>query len=281
MLMYCTLYVHNTDMYMYMYTCVLLECFFPCSWQRIVRTRLGDNNGPTRVDICYVTPCKRRLRTFPEIQRYIDQNRSMNLTIENFSFSKKVNVGVVINEETLMNNATEELSRPRRGRPPKHLLALKEKTKEGVTTAHDGGIKKDTISLEPHEIGMSKGNVMVTEKEEQLEQPHSLPVIPPAISSPVQHYKDPQSETLPVHHPGIHPPPVNSTPHPTLVKKTHSEQTAMEGQSEDIKGDRRGMKRKTTSVGDKTALKKPRGRPKGTGARTSSGLYEGGGYIIM
>lgn len=258
------------------------------SWQRIVRTRLGESNGPTRVDICYVTPCKRRLRTFPEIQRYIDQNRSINLTIDNFSFSKKVNVGVVINEETLMNNATEELSRPRRGRPPKHLLALKEKTKEGQDS-----LKKDTtrISLEPHEIGINKGHgsLMITEKEEPMESHHSL--LPPVAASSSSYYED-KSDTV-AHdvivdnHPRVHLPPrpqspsVNNNLHvpPPPLVKTHSERTTKEitmGAStgrENIKGtERRGWKRRATSVGDKTpAFKKPRGRPKGPGSRTSSG----------
>lgn len=47
-------------------------------------------------DICYVAPCGRKFRTFPEILRYLDLREITNLSLEHFTFSRKVAVGQVI-----------------------------------------------------------------------------------------------------------------------------------------------------------------------------------------
>ncbi len=198
------------------------------------------------MDICYVTPCKRRLRTFPEIQRYLNQNTDCaGLNIDNFSFSKKVNVGVVINEETLMNNATEELSRPRRGRPPKHLKALKEmeRNKElGSNTANRSDLR---ISLEPHEITMSRG---------------------PGNTAPYPSYQSniPSTNSGATH--PLHDRSLPSAHIPSLVRDAESMGNRM------IEEQRGGVKRKSSMEEERNpVLKKPRGRPKGSGNRSSTG----------
>lgn len=66
----------------------------PRSWRRLVRKRIGADQ--IRVDICYITPSGRRLRTFPEIQRHLDMGQQTNLTIDHFTFSKKVAVGELL-----------------------------------------------------------------------------------------------------------------------------------------------------------------------------------------
>ena len=72
--------------------------FFYCSWRRLVRKRIGPDQ--VRVDICYITPNGRRLRTFPEIQRYLDNSDSGNeFTLEYFTFSKKVDLGEVLDSK--------------------------------------------------------------------------------------------------------------------------------------------------------------------------------------
>ena len=47
------------------------------------------------MDILYIAPCGRRLRTFPEIQRYLELKEVKDLNIEHFTFSRKVDVGEV------------------------------------------------------------------------------------------------------------------------------------------------------------------------------------------
>ncbi len=70
----------------------------PYSWRRLVRKRIGADQ--VRVDICYITPGGRRLRTFPEIQRHLDLKGGDNkLTMEHFTFSKKVDVGETLDSD--------------------------------------------------------------------------------------------------------------------------------------------------------------------------------------
>ncbi len=48
------------------------------------------------MDICYIAPEGRRLRTFPEIQGHLNTLPSTELTVDHFTFSKKVNLGEVL-----------------------------------------------------------------------------------------------------------------------------------------------------------------------------------------
>lgn len=62
--------------------------------RRVVPEGEGEGReAQVRVDICYVAPCGRRMRTFPELQRYLENNKMADLTLENFTFSKKVAIG--------------------------------------------------------------------------------------------------------------------------------------------------------------------------------------------
>ena len=67
-----------------------------CSWRRLVRKRIGPDQ--VRVDICYITPSGRRLRTFPEIQNHLDLSGE-NFTLDHFTFSKKVDLGEVLDNK--------------------------------------------------------------------------------------------------------------------------------------------------------------------------------------
>ena len=68
----------------------------PFSWRRLVRKRVGPDQ--VRVDICYITPSGRRLRTFPEIQNHLDSSGE-NFTLDHFTFSKKVDLGEVLDNK--------------------------------------------------------------------------------------------------------------------------------------------------------------------------------------
>ena len=46
-----------------------------------------------RTDIFYITPCSRRLRTFPEIQRYLQTRGITDLPLDSFTFSRKLQLG--------------------------------------------------------------------------------------------------------------------------------------------------------------------------------------------
>lgn len=68
-----------------------------------MRKRIGFDQ--VRVDICYITPGGRRLRTFPEIQRHLDllqEGTGGQLTIEHFTFSKKVDLGETLDTDKVV-----------------------------------------------------------------------------------------------------------------------------------------------------------------------------------
>lgn len=113
---------------------------------------MAEGNNAPRVDICYVTPCNRRLRTFPEIHRYLSSNSITDLTIDHFTFSKKVNVGMIIDEKTSPESLDNLLVHPRRGRPPKRPVhSQQQQVKAHIDTVTDSE-GSSRISLEPHEI---------------------------------------------------------------------------------------------------------------------------------
>ena len=70
--------------------------YYNFRWRRLVRKRVGPDQ--VRVDICYITPSGRRLRTFPEIQNHLDASGE-DLTLDHFTFSKKVDLGEVLDSK--------------------------------------------------------------------------------------------------------------------------------------------------------------------------------------
>lgn len=69
----------------------------PTRWRRIVRIHVGQDQ--MRTDIFYITPCSRRLRTFPEIQRYMQTRGITNLSLDCFTFSRKLDLGEVQDDQ--------------------------------------------------------------------------------------------------------------------------------------------------------------------------------------
>ena len=55
------------------------------------------------MDICYITPSGRRLRTFPEIQNHLDASGE-DLTLDHFTFSKKVDLGEVLDSKVSVSD---------------------------------------------------------------------------------------------------------------------------------------------------------------------------------
>jgi len=68
------------------------------------------------VDIFYIAPCGRRLRTFPEIQNYLDLKAIADLSIEHFTFSRKVDVGEVLDGDKVREGRRERWEGVRDGR---------------------------------------------------------------------------------------------------------------------------------------------------------------------
>ncbi|XP_078661652.1 bromodomain adjacent to zinc finger domain protein 2B-like isoform X32 [Branchiostoma floridae x Branchiostoma belcheri] len=98
-------------------------------WRRETRIRAIGPGGGIKGDVCYLAPCGKKLRTYPEVQRYLDRCGITDLTRENFSFSPKTNIGdfiecrngangteyVLLTEEQILQRTRDGV---RRGRPP-------------------------------------------------------------------------------------------------------------------------------------------------------------------
>lgn len=62
-------------------------------WRRQTRLRQVGASGGLRGDVYYFAPCSKKLRTYPEVTRYLNKNGITDISIENFSFSTKLHIG--------------------------------------------------------------------------------------------------------------------------------------------------------------------------------------------
>ncbi|CAL1274255.1 unnamed protein product [Larinioides sclopetarius] len=61
-------------------------------WRRETRIRCFSRSG-VRGEVAYYTPCGKKLRSYPEVVRYLVKNGITDISRDNFTFSTKVNVG--------------------------------------------------------------------------------------------------------------------------------------------------------------------------------------------
>jgi hypothetical protein len=61
-------------------------------WSRQVRLK-QQPNGVCKSEVFYVTPCGKKIRTYPDVGRYLHQIGSTGLTLSDFSFSAKIFLG--------------------------------------------------------------------------------------------------------------------------------------------------------------------------------------------
>ncbi|GFU48139.1 bromodomain adjacent to zinc finger domain protein 2B [Nephila pilipes] len=61
-------------------------------WRRETRIRCFSRSG-VRGEVAYYTPCGKKLRSYPEVVRYLIKNGITDISRDNFTFSTKVNVG--------------------------------------------------------------------------------------------------------------------------------------------------------------------------------------------
>lgn len=83
------------------------------------------------MDIFYIAPCGRRLRTFPEIQNYLDLKAVADLSIEHFTFSRKVDVGEVLDGDKVREGRRERREGVRDGRGREGRRRGKSERREG------------------------------------------------------------------------------------------------------------------------------------------------------
>ncbi|XP_071035935.1 bromodomain adjacent to zinc finger domain protein 2B isoform X6 [Parasteatoda tepidariorum] len=96
-------------------------------WRRETRIRCFSRSG-VRGEVAYYAPCGKKLRSYPEVVRYLIKNGITDISRDNFTFSSKVNVGdflectssgsgqdyVLLNEQEVL--ARIEEVRARKGR---------------------------------------------------------------------------------------------------------------------------------------------------------------------
>eukprot|EP00794_Sanderia_malayensis_P003185 gene3185-3656_t len=62
-------------------------------WKRQIRIRPAGNVDSIRGDVYYFAPCGKKIRTYPEVTKYLGKHCITDLTLDNFSFSTKTTVG--------------------------------------------------------------------------------------------------------------------------------------------------------------------------------------------
>ena len=69
-----------------------MRSFSLLSWRRQTRLR-GIGSRGLIGEVVYFAPCGKKLKTVPDVARYLERNAITDLTRANFTFSTKVNVG--------------------------------------------------------------------------------------------------------------------------------------------------------------------------------------------
>ena len=62
-------------------------------WRRQTRIKATGNGESLRGDVYYFAPCGKKIRTYPELLKYLEKNGIQHLGLDNFSFSTKTTVG--------------------------------------------------------------------------------------------------------------------------------------------------------------------------------------------
>ncbi|XP_065053159.1 bromodomain adjacent to zinc finger domain protein 2B-like isoform X2 [Rhopilema esculentum] len=89
-------------------------------WRRQTRIKAGGNGESLRGDVYYFAPCGKKIRTYPELLKYLEKNEIEHLNLDHFSFSTKTVVGefmeskqgakfeILSEEEVLRRHALEK-----------------------------------------------------------------------------------------------------------------------------------------------------------------------------
>ena len=66
-------------------------------WRRQVIIRQLGPGDRVKGDVLYYGPCGKKLRTYPEVMRYIQRRGIVDVGREHFSFSAKIRIGEFLN----------------------------------------------------------------------------------------------------------------------------------------------------------------------------------------
>ncbi|XP_029202523.2 bromodomain adjacent to zinc finger domain protein 2B-like isoform X3 [Acropora millepora] len=120
-------------------------------WRRQTRLRQVGAAGGLRGDVYYFAPCGKKLRTYPEVTRYLSKNGITDVTLDNFSFSTKLHIGEFLEckEGTVFEPLSEEeVNRRKQMAEEKARVRLEklnkrtEKKQKQAETAHKAAVAK-------------------------------------------------------------------------------------------------------------------------------------------
>ncbi|XP_048580130.1 bromodomain adjacent to zinc finger domain protein 2B isoform X2 [Nematostella vectensis] len=140
-------------------------------WKRQTRLRplVAATPGGSRGDVFYFAPCGKKLRTYPEVARYLTRNNITNITVDNFSFSTKLYIGEVYEckDENNFELLSEEEVKSRR-----EAAAIKKKASEMIANRREKKRQAADMAKKAQESKMRKKmeKLMAAEESKRAKQ---------------------------------------------------------------------------------------------------------------
>ncbi|XP_070536234.1 bromodomain adjacent to zinc finger domain protein 2B-like isoform X4 [Ptychodera flava] len=151
-------------------------------WRRQTIIRQLGPGDRLRGDVMYFAPCGKKIKTYPEVIRYLEKHRVTGITRDNFSFSVKIKVGEFLNPKQGENGIVyeamteHELRRKLVQDDPKKLRALErqlkreEKRRTSQELARKAAENKMRRRLEQQEMAKRAAEAKRRRKMERLTQ---------------------------------------------------------------------------------------------------------------
>lgn len=117
-------------------------------WRRQTRLRQVGAAGGLRGDVYYFAPCGKKLRTYPEVTRYLSKNGITDVTLDNFSFSTKLHIGEFLEckEGTVFEPLSEEeVNRRKQMAEEKARVRLEKLNKRTEKKQKQAGMRCDSF----------------------------------------------------------------------------------------------------------------------------------------
>lgn len=123
-------------------------------WRRQTRIKATGNGESLRGDVYYFAPCGKKIRTYPELLKYLEKNGIQHLGLDNFSFSTKTTVGefmesrqgskfeVLSEEEVLRRHSLEKERQIARSETLAKKRERKRLKNESAKRAHEAKIRR-------------------------------------------------------------------------------------------------------------------------------------------
>ncbi|XP_054719613.1 bromodomain adjacent to zinc finger domain protein 2B-like [Uloborus diversus] len=112
-------------------------------WRRETRVRCFSRSG-VRGEVTYYAPCGKKLRSYPEVERYLIKNGITDISRDNFTFSTKVNIGEFLEstssgsgQDYVLLNEQEVIARIEEAKVRKGRLGVQNRKSSGGRSAEE------------------------------------------------------------------------------------------------------------------------------------------------